>query len=319
MRKIVVQQYGPPEVMQIRHQNVCRPGPGQILIRLKAAGVNPVDTYMRTGSQGYSPSLPFTPGNCGAGIIKETGEGVIGWEAGMKVYTHGTLDGSYGEYCLCAPHQVHPLPKELNWYQGACLGVPYFTAARAVFTVGRIRKRESVLVHGASGAVGLACLQLCAGTNLRVYGTSGSEKGEIQITAAGARHFSHNDKNRFAAIRQANSGGVDLIVEMLANVNLNDDLGLLSPGGRVVIVGSRGKVEISPRDLMISESAIRGVRITNASLREIRGYELLIARKAKEGKVRPPLARVFSLSNAPDAHRSLMGERHSGNIVLDIQ
>ncbi len=318
MKKIVVEQYGPPEVMKIQEQDVPRPGPGRVLIRLKAAGVNPVDTYMRSGSQGYSPRLPFTPGKSGAGIVEEVGEGVQGPEPGSRVYVHGTADGSYGEYCLCAPHQVFPLPEKLDWYAGASLGIPYFTAARALFTVGKVKQGESVLIHGASGAVGLACLQLCRGLPLRLFGTSGSIDGEIQVKKNGARHYSHRDINRFQAIREACEGGINLIVEMLANANLDNDLRLLAPGGRVVVVGSRGRVEISPRDLLSSESAVLGARITNASQSNLREYAAVISRGAAAGKIQPPIARVFSLADAPKAHHCVMEEPHSGNIILDM-
>lgn len=320
MRAVIVTEYGGPEVLVVRDVPEPVPGPGRILIKLHTAGVNPVDSYLRSGAQGYSPTLPFTPGMDGAGTIEDVGDGVIGYAGGDRVYVAGSVTGTYAEYCLCSPGQVFPLHEKLDWAEGACLGVPYFTAARALFTRGGASPGESVLVHGASGGVGLACLQLAAPRGITVYGTAGSGEGEALVRKNGAAEcFSHRDSGRFEAVREATGGpGVNLIVEMLADVNLDDDLKILAPGGRVVVVGSRGRIEISPRDLMSSESVVMGVRMPMATLEERREYARYIDEGVLSGSVRPPVAAGYSLEEAGEAHRKVMKGPHSGNVVLEI-
>jgi NADPH2:quinone reductase len=318
MRAIVVGQYGNEDQLKLRE--VPRPvtGPGRLLVRLHSAGVNPVDTYLRSGIQGYTPVLPFTPGMDGAGVIEEIGDGVIGFEPGMKVYVTGSVTGTYAEYCLCAPAQVWPLPESLGWAEGACLGVPYHTAARALFTKGNLEAGQTLLVHGATGGVGTACLQLASGRGVRVLGTAGTEEGLEYIRANGADEcFSHRDPQRFQAMRRASEGrGIDLIIEMLANVNLDDDLKLLAPGGRVVVVGSRGRIEIAPRDLMSAEGTVTAVKSAFITPDERREYARLIAEGAAEGRLRPPVDAVFPLNQSAAAHRKVMAGPHRGNLVL---
>ena len=316
MRAIVVTEYGGPEVLVDREIRMPIVKPGKILIRLMAAGVNPVDTYMREGSNGYGPILPFTPGMAGAGIIEEVGDGVIGYEIGEKVYTLDSISGTYAEYCICSPSQIFPLPPKLGWAEAACLGPPYFTAARALFTKGQVTKGDSVLIHGASGGVGLACLQLLAGRASRVFGTAGSDVGIDLVLENGVEAcFNHNDGGHFEEIREA-SGGVNLIVEMLANVNLNNDITVLAPRARIVVVGSRGKIDFSPRDLMGGEYTLVGMRIIQASLEERASYAKLIREGVERGHIKPLIGAEFTLEDANRAHKKLMEGPSAGSMVL---
>lgn len=339
MRAIVVEQYGKPEELQLREMPRPLPGAGQILVRLEAAGVNPVDTYLRAGAQGYAPKLPFTPGMDGAGTVEAVGKNVQPFTPGARVYVAGSLTGTYAEYCLASPEQVFPLPKEFDFAQGACLGVPYFTAARALSAGaastdapargaaralsadGRAIELagKSVLIHGASGGVGTACLQLAAGKGGTLLGTAGSEAGRQLIEDCGARSYSHYDPNRFDAMRNYLGGSVDLIIEMLANVNLNDDMALLAPKGRIVVVGSRGHIGIAPRDLMRSEGSIHAVRMPLASGEERQRYAARIQEGAIAGHIKPLVARRFPLEDAAAAHEAVINGPHCGNLVLEVR
>ncbi|MDF1569016.1 MAG: NADPH:quinone reductase [Spirochaetaceae bacterium] len=317
MNAVVISEYGGPEVLTLTHIPKPQCGPGRILVKFHAAGVNPVDTYLRSGAQGYEPKLPYTPGMDGAGTVEEVGDGVIGFDIGMRVYCAGSITGTYAEYGLCAPNQLFKLPDELNWSEGASLGVPYFTAARALFTRGSASAGDVVLVHGASGGVGSACLQLAAGKGMTVFGTAGSTAGAALVALSGARCFDHRDPGRFDALREASGGrGVDLIIEMLANVNLDDDLKLLSPGGRVVVVGSRGRIEITPRDLMSVEGDIRGLKMPNTGPEDRRDYAKMIEKGIRDGYLKPPIAGDFSLGEAGAAHETIISGPHSGHLVL---
>jgi len=318
MKAVVVSEYGGPEVLINREIRIPKVEGRRVLIRLMAAGVNPVDTYMREGSNGYRPILPLTPGMAGAGIIEDVGEGVTGYGVGERVYTMGSVSGTYAEYCICSPDQIFPVPAKLGWVEAASLGVPYFTAARALFTRGDIAGSGSVLIHGASGGVGLACLQLLAGRGLRVFGTAGSKAGMDLVLRSGAEAcFNHNDEKHFEEIKRA-SGGIDLVVEMLANVNLNGDITTLAQGARIVVVGSRGKIDFSPRDLMSGEYTLTGLRITRASPEERASYAKLIEDGAERGKVRPLIRAEFALEDAYRAHRELMESPSAGGMALVI-
>ena len=315
MRAIVVARYGNPEELQLQEIPQPDPGPDQIVVHLEAAGVNPVDTYLRSGAQGYAPALPFTPGMDGAGTVEAVGKNIRSFEPGARVYVAGSLTGTYAEYCLANPDQVFRLPGELDFAQGACLGVPYFTAARALRASSELAGK-SVLIHGATGGVGTACLQLAAGKGGTLLGTAGSEEGLRLVENCGARCYNHHDPNRFAAIRHDLGGGVDLIIEMLADVNLNDDIALLAPKGRIVVVGSRGRIEIAPRDLMRSEGSISAVRMPLSSGEERRRYAESIQKGAEDGHIKPPIARRFALEAAAAAHKAIISGPHCGNLVI---
>jgi NADPH2:quinone reductase len=248
MKAIVVHEIGGPEVLTL--EEVPTPGPmaGQVLVRIRAAGVNPYDTYMRNGVYTIKPPLPYTPGSDGAGDSEDVGEGVNKVKPGDRVYVAKTVTGAYAEYALIQESQVHPLPAEITYAQGAGIWVPYGSAYHALYQCARGRAGEAVLIHGASGGVGVAAVQIARAMGRTVLGTAGTQKGLELVRREGAHHvFDHSHAGYFEQILKATSGlGVNLILEMLANVNLGQDLKLLAPQGRVVVIGSRGDVTISP-------------------------------------------------------------------------
>lgn len=319
MKAIVIERFGEPEVMVLKEAADPRPAAGQVLVRLEAAGVNPVETYQRAGSHGYSNRpLPFTPGADGAGVVRAVGEGVVGPRPGDRVYTSGSLTGTYAELCLCTPAQVHPLPAGLSFEQGACLWVNYGTAYRALFQRGAARAGDTVLVHGATGGVGVAAVQWARLRGLRVIGTYGSEAGESLLASLGVElRFDHRSPAHGRQALEATGGrGADVIVEMLANVNLGSDLELLARGGRVVVVGSRGDVQITPRLLMAREADVRGLMLAGASDAELAEIHAATAAGIEAGAIRPVIQQSLPLAQAPAAHRAVMEAASRGKIVL---
>ena len=147
-------------MLQLEELPTPQPGLGQVLVKLHAVGVNPVETYIRAGKYSRLPKLPYTPGNDGAGVIEKTGDGVTDFRAGDRVYIAGSITGSYAEYALCTTQQVHRLPANVSFAQGAAMGTPYATAYRGMIQRAEAQPGETVLVHGASGGVGTAALQL---------------------------------------------------------------------------------------------------------------------------------------------------------------
>jgi NADPH2:quinone reductase len=294
------------------------PGPGQLVIKVIAAGVNPVDTYIRSGLYALKPELPYTPGMDAGGIVESVGEGVVRFKAGDRVYIGGTVNGAYAEKTLCVEHQAHHLPEGISYVQGAAIGVPYGAAYRALFQRADTFPGETVLIHGASGGVGIAAVQLARAAGMHVIGTAGTEKGRLLALEQGAHQvFDHHSPDHFGHILKSTDGrGVDVIVEMLANVNLGNDLGILTRGGRVVVVGSRGKVEIDPRDAMRHNASILGMMILQASETELYRIHSAVAAGLENGTLRPIVGKELPLSEAARAHHEIMESSAYGKIVL---
>ena len=222
MKAIRVHQTGGPEVLRLEEVPQPAPGEKQVLVRIKAAGVNPVETYIRSGIYPKTPPLPYTPGSDGAGTVELAGADVKSVAAGDRVYLTGSLSGTYAEFALCSEDQIQRLPEAISFEQGAALYIPYATAYRALCQKAGARLGETVLIHGASGGVGIAATQLAKAAGLRIIGTAGTEEGRKVAAAEGAQHvLDHRDPSYLDQIKSLTGGaGVDLILEMLANVNL---------------------------------------------------------------------------------------------------
>lgn len=315
-----VEQFGGPEVMRTASVEIPEPATGQVLVRLHAAGVNPVDTYIRSGAYGRLPTLPYTPGIDGAGRVEALGTGVEHCHPGERVYVAGTLSGTYAELCLCSADQVHPLPGSVSFSQGAALGVPYATAYRALFQRAAAKPGETVLIHGATGGVGLAALQFAASAGCTVLATGGSEAGRDLLRREGAHAvFDHSEAGYLDRIREHTGGrGVDVILEMLANRNLGHDLPLLTPGGRVVVIGSRGPVEINPREAMARDADIRGVMLFNTPPDALAAIHRAIGAGLADGTLRPIVARQLPLAQAAAAHDTILAPGARGKVVLTL-
>jgi NADPH:quinone reductase len=281
--------------------------------------VNPVETYVRSGQYGALPQLPFTPGSDGAGVVEAVGAAASqGPSVGDRVYTSGSLSGTYAEAALCTVAQVHPLPDEATFAEGAALGVPYATAYRALFQRGALQPGELILVHGASGGVGLAAVQLAVAAGFTVHGTAGSDAGRRLVAAQGAAQVAdHRAPGHIDELLASSAGrGYDLIVEMAAHAGLADDLGLLARGGRVVVVGSRGPIEIAPRDLMTRDADVRGLLLFNAPPSALAEIHQALRDGLAAGHLHPVIARELPLSAAASAHREIVQGPAAGKLVL---
>jgi len=318
VKAIRVKKFGGPEVLQTEEVPTPQTGPGEVLVRMHAAGVNPVETYIRAGTYARLPDLPYTPGNDGAGVVEQVGVDVSEFKAGDRVYTAGSLSGTYAELALCKKKQVHPLPANVSFAQGAAMGTPYATAYRGLVQRALAKPGETVLVHGASGGVGTAAIQLARAHGLRVFGTAGSDEGLKLARELGAHEvFDHRVPERFEQIMKATDGhGVDVIVEMLANVNLGKDIIILAKGGRVVIIGSRGRIEINPRDTMQRDADVRGMILPNTPPAEMASIHAALVAGMENGTLRPVIGKEFPLSDAAQAHQAVMESRALGKIVL---
>jgi NADPH2:quinone reductase len=320
MRAVVVRQFGPPEVMKVEEVPEPTPRENQVLVRVKAAGVNPVETYVRAGGYARLPTLPYTPGSDLAGTVEQVGPGVTAWKPGDRVYAHGVAaaSGAYAERAVCEDHQLHPLPGHVSFEQGAAMGVPYGTAWRALFIRANARAGETVFIHGASGGVGTAAVQIARAHGLRVIGTAGTADGLTLVREQGAHDVvNHREPNYLDRVMQITRGkGVDLILEMLANVNLDRDLDLLSLRGRVIVIGNRGRIEIDPRKTMGKDAEIRGMTLVNASREELAGIHAGLVAGLEAGTLKPVIGQQLPLDQAARAHVAVMEPGARGKIVL---
>ncbi|NXV20923.1 QOR oxidoreductase, partial [Cepphus grylle] len=320
MRAVRVFEFGGPEVLKLQ-SDVLIPHPkeDQVLIKVHACGVNPVETYIRSGNYARKPALPYTPGSDVAGVIEGVGEHVTAFKKGDRVFTISTISGGYADYAVAAANRVFPLSDKLDFRQGAAIGIPYFTAYRALFQKGRAKAGESVLVHGASGGVGIATCQIARACGLKVLGTAGTEEGMNMVLRNGAHQaFNHREANYIDKIKEyMGTEGVDIIIEMLSNVNLATDLQLLSYAGRVMVVGSRGPIEINPRDTMSKESSIIGVSLFLATEEERRECATALLDGVEAGWLKPIVGSEYPLEEVVKAHEDIIHSSGArGKMVL---
>ena len=319
MKAIRVHEFGGPEVMKLEEVADLTPRQGQVVVQVRAVGVNPVEAYVRTGTYAMKPVLPYTPGADAAGVVASVGAGVTSVKVGDRVYASGSLSGTYAEQTLCTETQVHPLPEKVSFEQGAAMGVAYGTAYRGLFQRGGAKRGETLLVHGASGGVGTAAVQLAHAAGLLVIGTAGTDAGLKLVREQGAQHeVNHATAGYLEQLMQLTGGrGFDLILEMLANKNLSNDLGLLAKKGRVVVIGSRGTIEINPRDPMARETDVRGMTLMSATEAELQEMHATLAAGLENGTLRPVIGQQIPLAEAARAHVEVMKPSGAlGKIVL---
>ncbi len=318
MKAILVKEFGGPEVLKLEEVPDLKPGKGQVLVRLEAAGVNPLENYIRSGTYAFKPPLPYIPGADGAGIVTAVGPGVRNIKVNARVYLEEALTGTYAQACLANSRNVHLLPSFITFPQGAALGVPYVTAHQALFEKAKAKKGEALLVHGASGGVGVACIQLARAAGLKIIGTAGTEEGLALVKEQGANLvLNHRSPGYLEELKSFTDGkGVDIVLEMAAHANLGKDLPLLAKFGRVVVIGARGPVEINPRDLMGRDAVILGMIIFNATPEDkIKIHEDLV-KGLKAKKLKPVIGKEIPLAEAAKAHELVMQPGAFGKIVL---
>jgi NADPH:quinone reductase len=318
MKAIRVHKFGGPEVLKLEEAATPKPSAGEVLVRIHAAGVNPYDTYMRAGTYAVKPSLPYTPGSDGAGVVAAVGQGVKKVKEGDRVYTARTITGAYAEYALALEEQVHPLPANVDFKQGAGIWVPYGTAYHALFHSAKAHASETVLVHGASGGVGIAALQIARAAGLTALGTAGTPRGLELARREGAHYvFDHRKSGYQEEILLATGNrGVDVILEMLANVNLSHDTKLLANNGRVVVIGSRGEATINPRELMGRRASIRAFTLWSVTPEEEADIHAGLCAGLENGTLRPVIGKEMPLAESARAHTEILEPGSAGKIVL---
>jgi NADPH2:quinone reductase len=316
MKAIRVHKFGGPEVLQLDEVADPKAGPGQVLVEIKAAGVNPVDTYIRSGNYAMLPQTPYVPGADGAGVVKALGDGITRLRVGERVWV-ARLAG-YASQVAADAAMVHPLPATLSFGQGAAVGVPYATAYRGLHHKAHGRAGETLLVHGASGGVGIAAVQLGVALGMTVIGTGGTDRGRTLVAEQGAHHvLDHTSADYTKRLMELTGNkGADVILEMLANVNLAKDIDVVARFGRIVVIGNRGSIEINPRGTMGKDASIHGLSLWNASPAELGEIMAAISAGLANGTLRPVVGKEFPLADAAAAHKAVLEPGAYGKIVL---
>lgn len=319
MKAIRVSEFGDADVMQLEEIPDPVAAAGEVVIKIEASGVNPVDTYIRAGVHKIRPDLPYTPGGDAAGTVLSVGDGVDRFAAGDRVYVaNGGGQGGYAEKVALPADRIEPLPDRVSFQQGAAIGTPYGTAYWAMVMRGRAKAGETMLVHGASGAVGTAALQIAKSMGVTAIGTAGSERGLELVREQGAAHaLDHTQDGYLDAIADLTGGkGPDLILEMLANVNLANDMDIAAKYGRIVVIGNRGPVEINARVAMMKELDILGIARFNASPEQMAELNAAINAGLADGSFTPVIGKEMPLADAVQAHHAVLEPGAYGKIVL---
>lgn len=322
MQAILAREFGGPDVLKLEEVPDPVAKAGQVRVRIRAIGVNPYETYMRSGAYAIKPELPYIPGADAAGVVDAVGDGASAWNVGDRVYISGTAIhkayGAYAQLVVCNADQVHRLPDRISFSQGAGLFVPYVTAWRALFGRANTRAGDVVMIHGASGGVGSAATQFAVSIGATVIGTAGSDEGLALVQRQGATFtFNHRNPNYLDEITRTTGGrGPDVILEMLANVNLDNDLTVIAPGGRIVIIGNRGRIEIDPRKIMTKDAAVFGMALWGVPADEIRRAHQAIVAGLESGALNPVVGTEMPLGDAAKAHVKVMEPGARGKIVL---
>lgn len=322
MKAIRIHEFGGPDVLQLDDVADPVPGPGEAVFNVQAVGVNPVDTYMRSGTHRVKPDLPYIPGGDAAGEVSAVGDGVTAFKPGDRVFAGSVLGfgftGCYAEKVVRAAEHLLLIPDAVTFAEAVAFGVSYPTAHYALFARGGAKAGETVFVHGASGSVGTSAIQLAKQAGLTVIGSAGSQDGLDLVLQEGADHaVNHNEPGYLDQVRALTGGsGPELILEMLADVNLAADMELAAPYGRIIIIGNRGEITINPRIAMAKDLDIRGVMLLNVPEADIQIIMKDILDGAGAGKLKPVVGRTFPLAKAAAAQLAVLENGNGGKIVL---
>jgi NADPH2:quinone reductase len=320
LKAIRVEQYGGPEVLRLVDLPIPEPGPGELLIRVEAAGVNFVDVYHRTGL--YQRPLPFTPGREGAGVVERLGAGVTGTRPGDRVVSE-TAVGTYAEYALVAEDRAVPLPDGMDARLAAAVMLQGLTAHYLAYSTYPLRSGDTCLVHAAAGGVGLLLCQIASRVGARVIGTAGTEAKARLAGEAGASDVILYNEIDFVeeTKRLTGSTGVQVVYDSVGRTTFLKGLDCLAPRGMMVLYGqSSGPADRFDPQLLNQKGSLFLTRPTLAHYVATRGE--LLERSEEllgwvgDGSLRVRIDREFPLAAAAEAHAELEGRRTTGKVLL---
>lgn len=325
MKAIEISKPGGPEVLVPVERPMPEPGPGEVLIKVAAAGINRPDVFQRQGNYPPPPGASDLPGLEVAGEIVGGDAAAGGFAVGDKVCAL-VAGGGYAEYCVAPVEQCLPVPKGYSMVEAAALPETYFTVWTNVFDRGALGKGETLLVHGGASGIGTTAVQLAKAMGNTVYATVGSDDRAAAVKALGADHVINYKTHDFVEeVKRLTDGkGVDVVLDMVAGEYINRDINCLADDGRIVIIallgGAKATIDCSQvmrRRLTVTGSTLRPRPVAfkgeiARSLRE-RAWPLLEA-----GTVKPIIHATFPLEKACDGHAMMDAGEQIGKIVLTV-
>ena len=320
MKAIRVADVGGPDVLRLEEVPVPEPGPGQILLRVEAAGVNFVDVYHRKGL--YKVQLPFTPGREAAGVVERVGADVRGIRPGDRVVSE-TVVGGYADYALVAADRAVPVPDGVDTRLAAAVMLQGLTAHYLAYSTYPMRSGETCLVHAAAGGVGLLLCQIASRIGARVIGTAGSEeKARLARQAGAAEVILYAETDFLEEVRRLTGGsGVQVVYDSVGRTTFLKGLDCLAPRGLMALYGqSSGPVEPLDPQLLNQKGSLFLTRPTLAHYVSSRSELLRRSEEllgwVQDGSLRVRIGREFPLASAAEAHTELEGRRTTGKILL---
>lgn len=325
MRVVEITGPGGPEVLVPGTRKVPQPAAGEILIRVRAAGVNRPDLLQRAGSYAPPPGASDLPGLEAAGEVAAAGAGVSRWQVGDEVCAL-LPGGGYAEYVLTPADHALPVPKPLDMVEAAGLCETFFTVWTNVFERGRLEAGESFLVHGGSSGIGTTAIQLARARGARVFATAGTEaKCQTCLDLGAEMAINHREADFVAAVKEATGGrGVDVILDMVGGDYLQRDVRALAPDGRLVMIAHQKGAEVAVnfslvmvKRLTITGSTLRPQSV-EAKARIAEGLRREVWPLLDAGRIAPVIAERFPLERAAEAHARLESGKVAGKIILEV-
>jgi NADPH2:quinone reductase len=325
MRAVEITQPGGPEVLKIGTRPVPQPGPGEVLVKVAAAGVNRPDTMQRAGNYPVPPGASDIPGLELAGSVVALGDGVKQLRVGDAV-TALVAGGGYAEYCTAPVPQCLPIPKGMSPVEAASLPETVFTVWSNVFDRGRLAPGESFLVQGGSSGIGVTAIQMVKAFGNRVFATAGSaEKCDACVKLGAERGINYKTEDFSAVVREATDGkGVNVILDMVGGDYLDRELKCLADDGRIVIIAFLGGAKAT---VFLNDILRRRLTVTGSALRPRSvDFKGAIAKNLREkvwpliesGKIKAIIHKTFPLAEASKAHALMESSAHIGKIVLTV-
>ena len=322
MQVIEIREPGGPEVLVPAERDVPRPGKGEVLIKVAAAGVNRPDALQRAGSYPPPPGASEIPGLEVAGEVAALGEGVENYGTGERVCALVT-GGGYAEYCVAPSAQCLPVPQGLDYVHAAGVPETFFTVWSNLFDRAKLAAGETLLLHGGSSGIGTTAIQLARAFGVRVFTTAGSaEKCKACEELGAERAINYREEDFLTIVKEA--GGADVVLDMVGGDYIAKNLELLNPDGRLVFIAFLGgpKAEVSFLPVMLKRLTVTGSTLRArgvafkagiAAQLEARVWPLL-----ESGQVKVVLNRTFPLAEAAKAHALMESSQHIGKIVLTV-
>ena len=344
MRAMVVRRYGPPEVFEARQMPDPQPKAGEVLIRVKAVGVNFADLLQRMGIYPGTPKPPFVPGLEISGVVEKTADGGKPGEgeplkAGDAVAAL-TSFSAYAEWASVPARQVYRLPPGMPFDDAAAIPVNYLTAYHSMFAMGNLQPGDRILIHGAAGGVGIAAVQLARARGLAIFGTAGGAKQEY-LRKIGVEHPIDYEKNDFVKVVQKYApDGIEMVMDPIGGKSFSRSAECLGATGRLVVYGLsaaagtdgkrnllRGAIALAqtprfhPLKLMKQNISVIGVNLGRMQTRGalLRSEIGEIFRMYTEGKIKPLIGKTFPLADAAAAHRYIHDRKNIGKVILSVK